>query len=324
MDAVNTSGDSVSRVYTHTSQGSDVNSPTAFQADTFGLVTRFGILPAAPAPTATPVPLTSTGLVIDKVSSSNPAVQGGTLKYTVRLINVGTPRSGATLTDTLPAGASFLSASPPPGWVCTSQDNQVICSGGTAPTGVSEFTIVVTLTGCQSPLVNTVSVSPATLMLTGSPSTATNTTAELCTADIPTPTPTSATSQTRTLFVSKTAQPNPVAQGDVLTYAIQVVNISSTTSGIVVTDTLPAGVTYLNSSTEVGWSCTQASGVVTCSGGTVPTGVPVSFYIRVQVTDCTTKLNTVTATQGGAVTATASTVTTALCPTPTRTATPTP
>jgi uncharacterized repeat protein (TIGR01451 family) len=262
--------------------------------------------------------------VLDKVSAPNPVVQGGSLSYTIRLVNTGAPASGVTLTDLLPSGVSFLSASPPAGWTCTNQANQVICSGGVANTGISSFTIVVNVTGCQPPLVNTVSVSPSSLVLAGNPSTVTNTTAEVCASDLPTPTPTGGTVGPRTLFINKTAQPNPVNVGNVLTYDLQVINVGTSTQGIVVTDTLPSGVTFLNPSTPVGWTCTNERSQVTCSGGTVPVGVPVTFHIRVRVDDClAAKTNTATVAQNGVLAGTASTVTAVLCPTPTVTATTT-
>jgi hypothetical protein len=43
-------------------------------------------------------------------------------------------------------------------------------------------------------------------------------------------------------------------------------------SGVVVSDHLPAGSQVLSASGDSGFSCSQSSGVVTCSGGTLPNG----------------------------------------------------
>lgn len=42
--------------------------------------------------------------------------------------------------------------------------------------------------------------------------------------------------------------------------------------GVVVRDTLPTGSQFVSASGDGGFGCSQASGVVTCSGGTLPNG----------------------------------------------------
>src|SRR4029079_2304814 len=53
----------------------------------------------------------------------------------------------------------------------------------------------------------------------------------------------------------------------------------SSATGVSVTDTLPSGVTY-QSATPTQGSCTQASGTVSCSLGTVPNGATPSVDIK--------------------------------------------
>src|SRR5207245_700921 len=77
------------------------------------------------------------------------------------------------------------------------------------------------------------------------------------------------------LSITKTDNPDPVNAGATLTYTVTVTNGGpSTAANVQVTDNLPAGVT-LQSASGTGWTCIQAGGVVTCSGGSVaPGGAP--------------------------------------------------
>lgn len=83
------------------------------------------------------------------------------------------------------------------------------------------------------------------------------------------------------LAITKSDSPDPVAAGDLLTYTLNVANSGpSTATNVVVTDTLPAGVTYLANSD----SCVEApAGTLTCSLGTLASGANTSFTINVRV-----------------------------------------
>ena len=83
------------------------------------------------------------------------------------------------------------------------------------------------------------------------------------------------------LAVTKTDSPDPVAVGQQLTYTVGVSNAGpSSATGITLTDTLPAGVTF-NSATPTQGSCSQASGTVTCSLGTLANAASASVSIKV-------------------------------------------
>jgi hypothetical protein len=87
------------------------------------------------------------------------------------------------------------------------------------------------------------------------------------------------------LTVTVAATPNPVVAGGTLTYGLTVKNPTiriwdpelrvyynggADTSGVVVRDTLAGGAQFVSASGDSGFSCSQASGVVTCSGGAIP------------------------------------------------------
>ena len=66
------------------------------------------------------------------------------------------------------------------------------------------------------------------------------------------------------LGITKTDSPDPVREGSDLTYTLLVTNDGpQDATGVVVVDTLPAGVTFVSASA----GCTEAAGVVTCDVG---------------------------------------------------------
>ena len=72
--------------------------------------------------------------------------------------------------------------------------------------------------------------------------------------------------------LSLMAAPNPVAVGAPLTYSLTVTNNSSTTAtGVVVSNTLPAGVTFISALPSQG-SVSNGAGVVTFNAGDLPNG----------------------------------------------------
>ncbi|HEV3200434.1 MAG TPA: hypothetical protein VGZ73_21165, partial [Bryobacteraceae bacterium] len=90
-------------------------------------------------------------LTVFTTATPDSVILGANLTFTATVINVGNqPASSVTLTDTLPAGVTFVSATPPPGAVCTPAPPTVTCPiGGLAPNASFSVTIVVTpkLTG---------------------------------------------------------------------------------------------------------------------------------------------------------------------------------
>ena len=69
------------------------------------------------------------------------------------------------------------------------------------------------------------------------------------------------------LALSGTLQPDPVQIGSPLTYSLRVQNLGpSSASGVTLTDTLPAGATFVSATASQG-SCSQAAGTVSCSFG---------------------------------------------------------
>jgi uncharacterized repeat protein (TIGR01451 family) len=88
--------------------------------------------------------------------------------------------------------------------------------------------------------------------------------------------------------------PDPVFGGNYLTYQITVTNEGpDTASGVVITDTLPATVTFSSATVSQG-SATNAGGTVICSLGSLSNGATASATIRVIAGAAGTIVNTAT------------------------------
>jgi uncharacterized repeat protein (TIGR01451 family) len=86
------------------------------------------------------------------------------------------------------------------------------------------------------------------------------------------------------MSITKTDSPDPVAPGGMLTYHLTVTNngmptMPATTSGVVLTDVLPAGVTLVSATPSSG-TCSGTS-TVTCNLGIFPSGVAATVDIVV-------------------------------------------
>jgi uncharacterized repeat protein (TIGR01451 family) len=78
------------------------------------------------------------------------------------------------------------------------------------------------------------------------------------------------------IAIGVTATPEPVSFGSNITYTITVTNFSATQSatGVIVTNTLPAGVIFVNATASQGTCATDAFRHVIADLGTVPTNAP--------------------------------------------------
>ena len=83
-------------------------------------------------------------LAVSLTAAPDPAVAGTNLSYTLAVTNLGpASASSVTLTDTLPASVTFVSASPG----CINLGNNIVCNLGTVPNGgATNYTVVVTPT----------------------------------------------------------------------------------------------------------------------------------------------------------------------------------
>jgi len=176
--------------------------------------------------------------------------------YTATVTNNGPSQASAPIkiTDTLPAGLSFLTGSGT-GWSCGTVGQTVTCTS-TQPISV----------GATSTVGINVSVSPT------APGSVTNTATVTGVEADPNPANNTATDPTTVtaladLALSATALPDPVKAKGLLTYTITLTNNGPTAaSGVVLTFAAPSNVSFLRTRSTIG-KCTRVNTTVTCTVG---------------------------------------------------------
>ena len=171
-------------------------------------------------------------LALGKTASPSPVLATSNLVYTISVTNFGPSiASSVTVTDAVPAGATFVSAS----------------GGGTNNAGLVTWNLGTLTNGAISNLTLTVA-APANGSLTnvaivgsptGDPIPGNNTNPPVITSITP----------VTDLALGKTASPSPVLATSNLVYTISVTNFGpSTASSVVVTDAIPFGATFVSAS----------------------------------------------------------------------------
>jgi uncharacterized repeat protein (TIGR01451 family) len=225
-----------------------------------GLVLGVGLLAAAPSAASA-----AADLSIAKTAPGNVLV-GDQFTYDLTIQNkdpVG-EATGAQVTDALPAGVTFVSATAG----CSESSGTVTCALGPLPSSQSttaRITVRATTTGAVT---NTATVS-------------------IPTDPTPDPTPDDNSSSAQTtvspvagLVLTMIDVPDPVVAGELLTYTITVHNDGpSDATAVRVTDTLPAGVTFEAATTP---DCSPPSDTVTCDLAILPSGQSATWNITVR------------------------------------------
>lgn len=210
-------------------------------------------------------------LTITKSHTGN-FTRGSTGSYTLTVNNISTygATTGATVTvtDSLPAGLTPTAASGT-GWSCSIASQTVTCTRTSVLTaGASYPAITVTasvLQAAANSVTNVASVSG------GGQYNTTNDTAS---------DPTTIVSSTD-LSITKTG-PSSVITGTAFNYTLTVTNGGpSNATGVVVTDTLPTGVTYNTYTATGGTTCTRSGVTVTCTVGNMNAAASVTITINV-------------------------------------------
>ncbi|HTC66065.1 MAG TPA: C25 family cysteine peptidase [Candidatus Acidoferrum sp.] len=215
-------------------------------------------------------------MAVTMSENPNPVLAGANITYTAVVTNNG-PATATTVTavDTIPANTTFSSDTVPPGWTCVVNATTVSCSNPSmAANTTSTFTFIFTVTAGTAPgtvITNSVTVGSAVSDPTSSNNTATTT-------------DTVTSPSQADLSINKSGAPEPVNQGDTLTYTLTVANNGpASANNVVVTDPLPSAVTYQSSSATQG-ACSQAGGTVTCNIGAMSNGQIVTITISVTAT----------------------------------------
>lgn len=203
-------------------------------------------------------------LAVSQTDSPDPVVGGSALTYTVTVVNQGPgPATQVALSDTLPAGVTFGSATPTQG-SCSEAGGVVSCDLGTLANNASaDVVIVVTAPAAAGVITNSASVSTVRV----DPNAANDTSTEDTTVTVV---------GEADLALSKTDSPDPVRVNQTLSYSLEVANLGpDPATDVVLTDTLPGTVTFQSAVASQG-SCTHTGGspggTVTCSLGGIGNG----------------------------------------------------
>jgi uncharacterized repeat protein (TIGR01451 family)/LPXTG-motif cell wall-anchored protein len=211
-------------------------------------------------------------LAIVKTADTNPITPGALAQWTLAVTNNGpsTARS-VTVADPAPAGVTWTFATSTVGTCAVGASAG--CSIGDLPAGASA---IVTVQG-----------NVASNVTNGS--TMTNTATAASTTGDPTPGNNSASTATPVkasvaIAVTKTATPDPIIAGSQLVYRLTLHNVGpSDTTGAVLVDTLPSGLTFAGPQTASQGLCTVAGPNLSCAIGTVTVGQTVSVLVPVNV-----------------------------------------
>ena len=211
----------------------------------------------------TPPVVTTVSAVADlAIGKSAPAsvFAVSNLTYTISVTNFGpSTASSVTVTDSIPNGASFVNAS---GGGANNSGTVIWNLGNLANNAVSNLTLTVTAPASGT-LTNTATVGSPT----GDPNSTNNTTPPVLTSVTP----------LADLVIAKVG-PATVFAASNLSYTISVTNFGpSSASSVVVTDTLPASVTFVSAS----GNGSNNSGVVTWNLGTLPNGAASNLTVTV-------------------------------------------
>lgn len=210
------------------------------QLHNYSMVTADGLVPPHVV-LRTDVTQPATSLKLEKIGYSAALTQSD-LIYTLRVENTSSaPTDNATLVDVLPPGVTFVSASPMP-----DEENSSFLSWSLGTLSAGEIrTVVLTATAPAA-----VGVITNTAFADSSQTVMTNTLFS-----------TQVVSQGAILRVSKSASAAEVSVGDQLVYTIDYENAGNlTATGVVLTDTFPAGITVDGTNTTTS-SLTNAQGV---------------------------------------------------------------
>ncbi len=217
-------------------------------------------------------------VTVSKTAPANTAA-GQNLTYVVAASNLSNGLSSAdavTITDTLPANVTFISASPTSGSCGTTPtvgavtapgSDQVVCNLGTIGNG-SQQTVTITVRPNNATRGTNITNNVAI----------TTTTPETNTANNSASAATTITNPAFDLRMDKTETVDPVAVGEDTVYVLSVLNAGpSAVENMVVTDPLPGAGLGFRSVTAVGGTCTgpavdSIGGTVTCNFGTVLSG----------------------------------------------------
>jgi len=224
--------------------------------------------------TALPPPGPDVG--ITKTTDRNPALVDFNFNYDITVTNTGSPAANVVVTDPLPAQASFTAVTTSQG-TCSYDlgSHTVTCTLGTMFAGGSVNIRITVKPRTEGTLNNTATVTTTdTDPNPGNNSASVNGLSAVKFVD---------------LAVSKSAPANPIFAGQNETYTITVKNTNSphNATGVTLSDTLPASMTFVSATTSQGALITPpvgSTGTITANIGTLAPAATATVTITAKST----------------------------------------
>ncbi|MEO6808560.1 MAG: Calx-beta domain-containing protein, partial [Isosphaeraceae bacterium] len=222
-------------------------------------------------------------LSIQVSPNPNPVIANGTLTFTILVTNnINGPNagsaSGVVVTNTLPAGSTFLSASTGQGSFTQPVNGVMNLSLGTLAPGATVASTITVAVGPTTGIITNVATVSADETDTNPSNNTVSTDVEV--------------KPSADLAVTMTASPNPVLVGNQLVYTITVNNSGpANASGVILTNTLPAGVTVDSIFPSQG-NATQSGNLITADFGAILASGSATLTIVVRPTVSGTITNT--------------------------------
>ncbi|MCP9496174.1 MAG: FG-GAP-like repeat-containing protein [Pyrinomonadaceae bacterium MAG19_C2-C3] len=209
-------------------------------------------------------------LALTMIDSPDPVAVDNNLTYTISVVNNGlSTANSVVVTDTLPSGATFVSASASRGTGCTPGTGIVSCNLGSLILNASATVTVVVRPTATGPVTNSATVTANELDSDTANNTAAQETSVILGGDI---------------SIVKTASPNPVNAGSNVSYAIRVTATGQASSNVRVTDNLPSNMTFFSCSATGGGVCGGTGNNRTVTWSTLPDGATYTATIIATIT----------------------------------------
>ncbi|MEM7114356.1 MAG: fibronectin type III domain-containing protein [Chloroflexota bacterium] len=224
---------------------------------------------------------------ITKTDAVDPVIVGDDVTYTIEVTNYG-PNSAdnVVVTDTLPGTVNFVSATPDNATSCTHNSGTITCALG--PLNNSDVVVITVVVSTTQP--GTINNSVTMTSDATDPDSDNNSASEETTVNNVPPSDSE-------LAITKTDNADPVDFGDNIIYTVEVTNNGpEAAKSVVVTDSLPAGLTFVSATADNGGGCSHDSGTISCNLGEIPNGDTVTISIEVTTATGGTVTNNVSVT----------------------------
>jgi len=241
----------------------------------------------------------SADLAVTNTASAPTVNAGANVTMTAIVTNQGpSAASGLSFTETIPANTTFFSLATPPGWNCAplplvGGTGTITCTiAALAAGGTATFPVVLNVnagTASGTVISDTANIASSTPDSNPSNNSATATT-------------TVATAGQADLSVATSATPNPVTQGNNISYTQSVTNNGpAIETNATFTDAIPPNTTLVSFIPPANWTCNVipvgGTGTFTCTlnaAQTIALGASVSFPLVVKVNLATAPGTTIT------------------------------